>query len=413
MMTDTDGDGIEDTAKPFSDELAAPFGVVAFDEHVDVMNKTGLLRLIDSDDDGHAETVKTIASGWGHTDDYHDWAVGLPFDGSNYYASITCQQDDRTEAAAFLRGKVIQLTPRTSTDDDPRLFGITEISGGHRFAVGIARSQSGELFVSDNQGNYNPYNELNHVRPGLRYGFINKLEKTSAADWPLTPPSVNIPHPWTRSVNGICFLETESGEDSFGPFHGHLIGCEYDTRRLVRMSLQRVGDTFQGAVYPFSDPTEPNELLGPIACAVSPRGELYVGEMRDSGWGAGNNIGGIVSMRFTPETLPCGIAEIIAVPGGFEIKFTQPIDSELTADPNNYEISSATRISTPAYGGDDRERRRETIRSIELQSNDTVRLELSELRPGFVYDFHLKSLGKDGDFFPAEAFYTLNSAVSE
>ena len=32
-------------------------------------------------------------------------------------------------------------------------------------------------------------------------------------------------------------------------------------------------------------------------CAVSPRGDLYVGGIRDSGWGGANNIGEIVRLR--------------------------------------------------------------------------------------------------------------------
>ena len=56
-------------------------------------------------------------------------------------------------------------------------FDIEVISAGHRFPMGMARNREGELFVTDNQGNYNPFNELNHVRKGPHFGFINALEK--------------------------------------------------------------------------------------------------------------------------------------------------------------------------------------------------------------------------------------------
>ena len=413
---------------PISDELAAPFGIVARGDQLDVITKGGLLRLTDTDGDRRTDVTQTIASGWGHTDDYHDWAIGLPTDDAgNYFASIACQQDDRSEAAAHMRGKVVKLSPRKASPGNPHLFEVSEVTGGHRFAIGIARSKRGDLFVSDNQGNFNPYNELNHVRPGLRYGFINQLEKSKLDNRPLTSPSINIPHPWTRSVNGICFLEqaTESAEvnesnaNGFGPFEGHLVGCEYDTRRLVRMSLQRVGNTYQGAIYPFSrvEHGTENPLLGPVSCAVSPSGSLFIGEMRDSGWGAGNNTGQVVRLRYSESDLPCGIAEVRAVSNGFEIEFTQPIDVAKARDRRNYEISSATRISTPAYGGDDRDRRRETIRQIIVSEREggglpIVRIEMEDLRIGYVYDFHLKSIAPaDLDFFPAEAYYSLNALV--
>ena len=76
--------------------------------------------------------------------------------------------------------------------------------------MGMARNRDGELFVTDNQGNYNPFNELNHVQQGRTFRLYQRARKSKTAlsrrRW--TEPAINIPHPWTRSVNGICFLET-------------------------------------------------------------------------------------------------------------------------------------------------------------------------------------------------------------
>jgi len=422
IARDSDGDGLEDRVAQFSDELAAPFGAAAGQNYVDVINKYALLRLFDEDGDGRADRTRTLASGWGHTTDYHDWAVGLPKDKSgNYYVALACQQDNRSEAAARLRGKVVVLKPRTPTADDPRVFAIKQISGGHRFPTGIARRRDGAVFVTDNQGNYNPFNELNHVRQGARYGFINKLERKEGFAPPLTRPAINIPHPWTRSVNGICFLDTpqsvtaQSGRDVFGPFEGHLIGCEYDTRRLIRMSLQKVGDTYQGAAYPFSfdTPPEGDSLRGPLTCAVAPDGDLYIGSIRDSGWGGANNIGSLVRLKPTLADLPAGIAEVRAVRDGFEIEFTVPVDTERAGRKSNYSVASYTRVSTPAYGGSDKNRRVENIRRAEvLDRGRAVRLEFDELRSRHVYEFRIKNLARDkGLFFPDKAFYTLNEFV--
>jgi mono/diheme cytochrome c family protein len=417
-LRDTDGDGLEDQSRPISEELAAPYGLAATDQHIDVVNKYGLLRLFDEDGDGHHERTVAIASGWGHTADYHDWVVGLPQDeDGNYYVAIPCQQDERSQKAAHLRGTVLKLVPREPTPDNPRLFGIEPLTAGHRFPMGIARNRAGEMFVTDNQGNYNPFNELNHIVSGKRFGFINKVERKPDFKPPLTPPAIDLPHPWTRSVNGICFLETpepmrkQLRRDSFGPFEGHLVGCEYDTRRLIRMSLHQVGETYQGAAYPFSYDAPPSRspFLGPLVCAISPQGDLYVGGIRDSGWGAGNNIGEIARIRPQLGKLPCGIAEVRATQDGFEIDFTSPIDPAKAADPDNYSLASYTRISTPAYGGPDRDRRQEKVASITIRDDGRqAKLTLGELREGFVYELRLKPLAKgDGSFFPAEAHYTL------
>ena len=396
-----------------ADGLPAPYGVFAGTDFIDVCVKYALLRI-------HKDrSVQTLASGWGYTHDYHDWAVGLPRSPrGEYHLGIPCQQDKRSEAAARFHGNVLRLRPRMPTLEDGRLFSLEPISAGHRFPMGLALDRRGELFVTDNQGNYNPFNELNHVRPGIHFGFINALDKGKAVP-PLEPPAINIPHPWTRSVNGICFLDTppemrqQRGCDAFGPFEGHLVGCEYDTRRLIRMSLQRVGDTFQGAAYPLSvPPSDPTRgFLGPVVCAVSPRGELYVGSIRDSGWGAGNNVGEIVRVRLDPEQLPCGIAELRATRTGFEIDFCQPVDPARAARRENYTVQSYRREATPAYGGPDLERRTEKVSSVRVfHDARRVTLELPALRTGFVYEFRLKNLAPHGGpFHPDEAHYTLRA----
>jgi hypothetical protein len=416
LARDTDGDGLEDALTPFSDELAAPYGLAAQGKSLDVLNKYALLRLHDQDADGRADRTETLASGWGHTRDYHDWAVGLPRDAQGcYYIALPCQQDDRSPAAAHLRGQAIRLVPKTPSREDPRSFALEPFCGGLRFPMGLALSREGELFATDNQGNYNPFNELNHLQPGRRYGFINKLEQRPGFQPELTPPAIDIPHPFTRSVNGIGFLYTPPtvrqalGRDLFGPFEGHLLGCEYDTRRLVRMSLQRVGGVFQGAVYPFSHtPPQAEPLEGPVVCEVAPDGDLYIGNLRDSGWGGGNNTGSLVRLRPAGE-LPAGIAEVRAVPGGLQVLFTAPVDAELAARPASYFLASYRRTSTPAYGGPDEDRREEKIFAVRLSPDlRSATLTLDELREGFVYELQVKNLAPEGQkFFPAEAHYTL------
>ncbi len=413
LVTDDNQDGWEDRAEPFSDDLAAPFGVFAGEGFVDVVNKYALLRLMDHDKDGFAEEVRRLSSGWGHTTDYHDWAVGLPRDSSGaYHIAISCQQDDRSAAAAHWRGEVLKLVPTTDGS-----YSIEPVSYGHRFPIGIAQSEDGTLLVTDNQGNYNPFNELNEVQVGKHFGFINRIDRDKQEEVDVTVPAIKIPHPWTRSVNGICFLDGEMGgvsasENRFGPFSGHLVGCEYDTRRLVRMSLQRVDGQLQGAVYPLSwaEPPSGAPLLGPISCAVGPQGDLYVGNLRDSGWGGANNIGAMTRLQFTPEQLPLGIAEINAIQNGFEIKMTAAVDKNLALNKERYQISSFRRERTPSYGGPDLERRIESAFELQLaDQEDTVRLIFEELREGFVYQFNLQPLGSSQQpFFPAEAFYSLN-----
>jgi hypothetical protein len=444
LARDTNHDSVEDELHQFSDDLAAPYGIAvtrdeAGNEAVDVIHKSALVRLWDRDGDLRADESRVVASGWGHTADYHDWAVGLPRDAQgNYYVALPCQQDDRSVEAAYLRGMALRLVPRTPTEDDPRLFAIDPFCAGLRFPMGIALNRSSELFTSDNQGNFNPFNELNHLVRGARYGFINKLDRKPGFRPPSRPPAINIPHPWTRSVNGLAFLDTpealleERGDGVFGPFEGHLIGCEFNERGLVRMSLEKVEGQYQGAVYPFSrmPSASPDGFLGPLSCAVSPSGDLYVGNILDSGWGGGNNTGSLVRVRPTGNWYP-GIAEVSARSDGFAIRFTTEVDAQQALDPASYDLICYRRISTPDYGGEDVDRQSVKIQQVDLApSSDSdsddqpgskgvagknptqtreVWLRVNPLLEGFVYELRVKGITPGGKpLHPALAHYTLH-----
>ena len=110
--------------------------------------------------------------------------------------------------------------------------------------MGLALDCDGELFVTDNQGNYKPFNELNHVRPGAHFGFINSLDRTNPLRRARRPPSTSRIRGRAASTASVSSTRrrscgTSSAAMLFGPLEGHLIGCEYDTRRLIRMTLQR------------------------------------------------------------------------------------------------------------------------------------------------------------------------------
>ena len=184
------------------------------------------------------------------------------------------------------------------------------------------------------------------------------------------------------------------------------------------MSFEQVGDVIQGAVYPLTvDPPKDAEqgLLGPVSCAVAPDGDVYIGNIRDAGWGGGNNVGTFTRLRPKSVHLPVGIDEVTLTPTGFQIRFTQQIDEALGNLPSNYTVASYRRESTPAYGGNDKERRLENVTSAQVSADRlvaTITLE-SPLREGFVYEIFLDDelAGQGNNLWPKEAHYTVRKTV--
>lgn len=419
VLRDSDGDGTIETAHEFSDGLAAPFGILPVEGATAapkdwlVVHKPELLALTDHDGDGRADDRRVVASGWGYTDNYHDWSAGpvRDADGNLYVAtSSDYAQPGRPEELCQWRGKVLRIAPDGA---------ITPIAHELRYPMGVAFDPQGRLFVSDQQGVANCFNEIDHVVEGGHYGVKGLFDPDTGE--PERRAAIQIPHPWTRSVNGIFFIPAASdaspGLAALAPFAGHGIGCEYNNRFLIRFSLQEVDGQLQGATYPFTRTTwaDPAQtFLGPMCGVVSPAGDIYIGSIHDSGWLGGLNTGEIVRLRPTGQ-FPNGIRELRAIPGGFEIEFLRPVDAAAAKRKENYTLSGYTRVWKGSYATEDSGQYQPQIKSIEIDSDQrTVRLHVDRLEPSYVYDVAVKRITADGsELFPDVGYYTMNHVPRE
>jgi len=414
LARDTDGDGIEDRLSVFEEGLAAPYGLIPDGRDLIVAHKPELLRLRDTDGDGRADERSVLATGWGYTENYHDWTCGIVRDANgSLYVGLGSDYTHKKRPAEVSRwrGKVLRITPSGE---------VTPIAHALRYPTGLAIDALGRLFVTDNQGHQNAFNEINFVAEGRHYGVPSLHEEDR--DAPTMPPAIQVPHPWTRSVNGICFLPQTA---AFGPLAGHGIGCEYNGRFLVRFTVQDVDGTVQGAVYPLSKPPEDDrpkanaaqsapsrshDFIGPLCCAVSPRGDLFIGGIQDSGWLGGANVGEIVRLRPNGK-LTNGLREIRATPDGLELSFFAPVDRTLAERPSSYTIAGYSRVWEGGYATHDSGRHRIAIRTIEITDDArTVRLHTQRLREGSVYEVSCSDVGSGSlkKIWPATGYYTLH-----
>jgi glucose/arabinose dehydrogenase/mono/diheme cytochrome c family protein len=384
LTQDTDGDGLADGLTQFAEGLAAPYGIIPIDGGLLVAHKPEVVALKDTDQDGRAEAMQIIASGWGYTDDYHDWTCGIVRDAAGgFYIGLGSDyaHKNRPAAQSKWRGHILRFD----------LAGhVQSIASGLRYPTGLALWDNDQLLCSDQQGVQNCYNELNAIVVGHRYGVPAKLDPPDES--PADPPAVQIPHPWTRSVNGIAVWPRSTGH----PFAGHIVGAEYNGRFLIRCSLQEVDGGLQGAVYPLTKLGETNgleEFLGPMSVTFGPQGELYVGSIHDSGWLGGLNTGDIV--RLTPNgMLPNGLREVQATPDGFTLSFVHPIDKTKAAVMSAYKVSGATRVWQGTYATDDSGRHTATVQQVTINEDGReVRLTLSGLKPGHVYELNVDAIG--------------------
>lgn len=400
IAEDTDGDGIEDRQSLFEEGLAAPFGILADGDSILVAHKPEVLRLRDTDGDGRADHREVVAAGWGLTDDYHDWTSGLIRDAQqNLFVGLGSDysQKDRPQDRDRWRGTVLKIDP--SGVPSPVAFAF-------RYPMSLAIDGQGRMFATDNQGVQNTFNEINHIVNGQYYGVPSRHDAADGIRQ--ESPALQVPHPWTRSVNSILFFPENFAASEFA---GHGLGCEYDLRYLVRFTVQEVDGVVQGAVYPFSRPGQQaggSNFIGPICSAVRPDGTLYIGSIWDSGWQGGPNTGGIA--RLTPAVeRPNGIREVQATAEGFRITFHSAVDRQAAATTSSYLVQSYTRVWGGSYATPDSERQQLKVDRADVDDDGrSVRLTVPGRKLGHVYDITLSgSLAKAESLWPEQAHFTL------
>ncbi|MCA9081715.1 MAG: hypothetical protein KDA58_14230, partial [Planctomycetaceae bacterium] len=415
VAEDTTGDGLEDRLQVLEEGLAAPFGLLVDGNDLLVAHKPEILRLanaIGADRRPSVETRRRVELfGWGYNENYHDWTTGPVRNGNGPLIiglGSDYSQPKRPLSDQHLRGSVLEATPSGE---------LIPLGRELRYPMGLAYDAQGRLFATDQQGVQNTFNELNHITAGRRYGVpgqeeLRGSENSTEVPASHTPAAVQIPHPWTRSVNGLFFLPTD-GVYEGNPFAGHGIGCEYNTRFLLRFTLQEVDGELQGAVYPFTRIPAENDLntfLGPMCGGVAPNGDIYIGSIHDSGWLGGLNTGEIVRLRRADGPIPNGLREVRLTADGFELELIQPLAAGIAADQPQIALTGYTRKWSGSYATPDSDRYSPEIaaRGLSLDRR-LLRLQIADLRPGFVYEIQLSGFAAEGEsFFPDFAAYTVN-----
>lgn len=380
LLSDTDGDGLEDKVETFWESKGRIRGAIglaltppkyAHGAGVFVASKGKLSLIVDDNTDDRADREIVIATGWKESPHNVD-SVGVAFDpkdGSVYFAQGTEDYSnayvlDKEGRAHYdiksERGTILRVAP----DLKSREIFCT----GVRWPVGMAINAAGDLFCTDQEGatwlpNGNPFDELLHIERGKHYGFPPRHPKhlPNVVDEPSTFDYA----PQHQSTCGIHFNEPVNGGPTFGPKHwaGDAIVCGYSRGKIYRTKLvnTRAGYVAQNQLIASLN------MLTVDAC-ISPRGDMVV-SVHSGGpdWGTGPaGHGKLYQVAYTDRAAPQPVYTWAQTPTEVRIAFDREIDPATLAG-----IASKVRIEYGKYvaAGDRFELHRPGYAVVERQLN--------------------------------------------
>jgi len=424
--------------RKFASGFQTPLGVMPGKPgELFVVHLPELTRVVDTDGDGTADLYETIADQWGMSGNYHEFTYGPVRDAQgNFYVSLGCASNgaeprppvrgeltrrgrlapEQKEGIIYrvghyspvpYRGCVVRISP------DGKL---TPFACGFRQPNGLVVSPDGDLFATDNQGDWVGTSPLHHVTAGAFHGHPSSLNwdaafagqdpvqlRTEALAERRKMPAIQFPqNDMAGSVAQPLFDQTQG---KFGPYAGQLFVAEWTYPRILRVDLEKVGGEYQGAAFIFVDG---NGLrTGNNRIAFSPDGQsLYVCQTSRI-WGAGEGLQRVV---FTGK-VPMDILRMRLTASGFELTFTKPLDPATASDPGAWSFTHYYYLYHAAYGSPKTGVTPVKVTGVAV-SPDRMRatLTLEKLVPGRVYELRPGRVrAADGSALITRlAAYTLN-----
>lgn len=412
--------------KLFATGLHEPLGLLWHAGALYTAQRSEVTRIKDTDGDGVADEYTAIAKGWGVSGNYHEYAYGPVLDkNGKMWITLNASMGAPVKMPGFREKE--KLWRGWAVMFDPEGGPVHPMSAGLRSPCGIGINAEGDVFTSDQQGNWMATNPLFHLRKGAFFGHADSLEDSRRPESPVVDPGV-LPQGITmaeavKKVPGLAlpavwFPYVKAGQSptgfvcdmtkgKFGPFEEQMFVGEFVLSGLTRVYLEKVNGEYQGAVFNFINGLQSAAL----SLTFLPDGSLLVGES-NRGWNSqGTRSFGLERIQWN-GTMPFEMEKMQAVPGGFLLTFTEAPDPATLQNLANYEMTSYTYLFHQKYGSDEIDTQPVKITTATLENEGkSVRILCDGLREGYVHELNVpKILSQKGKSLGhSAAYYTLNS----
>lgn len=411
------------TYKRFAYGLHEPLGLAYKDGDIYVTQRSELTRLRDTDGDGQADSYDKVYA-WPLSGNYHEYSYGPLFmPNGNMLVTLNLGWSNSLGHGVSLvpwRGWMLEITPDGQ---------MTPVAAGLRSPSGFGTNAAGDVFYTENQGDWVGSGRITHLTKG---DFAGNAESLRWSDLPgspislktqeipntgepmhevakrvpaLKPPAVWLPHGILGiSTSGILHDNTNG---KFGPFENQMFVGDQGQSKIMRVDFEKVKGEYQGVVFPFRE----GFSSGILRLVWGSDGSLFSG-MTSRGWSStGKEMFGLQRLVWTGRT-PFEMKTVRAMPDGFEIEYTLPVDRQLAADPASYQITGFNYKYQAAYGSPVINNEKCMIRGVVVSEDGLkARLVVDGLREGYIHEITAEGVRAETGkpLLHPVGYYTLNN----
>jgi azurin len=412
-------DGSNPVFNRFARGLHEPLGLAYHDGAYYLAQRGELTKLSDANNDGKADKYETIFN-WPLAANYHEYAYGpVVAPNGDMYINLNLSWVGRGASLAKWQGWTLKISP----DGE-----MTPFATGLRSPAGLGFNKHGDLFYTENQGDWVGSGRMTHLISGdfaghpeglkwsgedgspvsLTMADITDTEFSTLFDYSNKMEGIKAPSVWfPHTLMGISTSDIVVVPKGFGPFEGQLLIGDQGHSKIMRVYQEKVNGEYQGACFGFVE----GFSSGVLRMEWGPEETLYIG-MTNRGWAStGKQPFGLQRLNWNGKT-PFEMQKIEIEQDGFTIHFTQPVNKRSAANPDSYSITDFNYIYHHLYGSEVMLIEDRTIYKVSLaQDGMSARLYVEGMRPGFVYEIKPEGVKNEAgqQLLHGVAFYTINN----
>ncbi len=414
--------------KLFAQGLHEILGLAYRDNAFYVAQRSELTKLIDRNGDDIADVYETVCA-WDLSGNYHEYSFGPKFlpNGEMIVTFNVGFFDPEWwigRSKVKWRGWMVKITPEGK---------LIPYATGVRSPAGLGFNSEGDIFYSDNQGDWIGSGFITHVEQGdfvggnpagldwaaetespvgLRRNDITdsgkplfEVAEELKNKGKIKSPSVWLPH-GILGISTSDIIPDKTG-GKFGVFENQVFVGDQGQSKIMRVFLEKVKGRYQGVVFPFRE----GFASGVLRMAWGTDGSMFVGQT-NRGWASTGKAPYALQRLVWSGKVPFEIKAVYAKPDGFELEFTKPADRTTAEYIDSYAIKSFIYKHHGKYGSPMINEQECKIKGVVVSEDGMkARLVVEGLRQHYVHEIKASGVLAKEEKVPLLhdfGYYTLN-----